>query len=385
MTGETAGIHDCRILVVEDAEPIRRLIGALLAAAGISRVVFAEDGVAALDRLEEFEPHLLVLDMMMPRMDGFELCRRLRADPRWQRLPILVQTALGSPDERTEIFRAGATDVISKPIHGPEFLARTRVHLENRLLIASLLDFQQRLNQDLQLARRMQEDLLPSAALVEELAAGHGLVIQSHFQPSSEIGGDFWGIEDLGRGRVGVFTADLTGHGVSAALNAFRLHTLMRQLAPGAGEPAAHLTALNRHLGGLLPTGQFATLFYGVIDTIADVLTFSSAGAPDPVLVLEEGATFEDGSGLPIGITGEAAYESRRVAFPPGASLLLYSDALLESADESGACLGSNDILALVDQNRFQQAPLAALAAAFRRARPRLADDLTLVWISRSA
>ncbi|MBF0333963.1 MAG: response regulator, partial [Alphaproteobacteria bacterium] len=121
-----------RVLVIEDSETNRRLLDALLRAAGIQTIAFAVDGIDGLEKVESFQPDLVVLDIMMPRMDGFEVCRRLRALPEHRSLPILVQTGLETAQERTEAFRAGATDLVIKPLNGAEFLARVRVHLQNR-------------------------------------------------------------------------------------------------------------------------------------------------------------------------------------------------------------------------------------------------------------
>lgn len=378
------GLRDCRVLVVDDAEAIRRLIGAVLAAAGISSVTYAADGVEALERVGETVPDLVILDIMMPRMDGFEVCRRLRADPRCRRLPILVETALGSPEERTDIFRAGATDVVSKPIHGPELIARVMVHLENRLLVASLENYQDRLKAELGLARSMQEAILPAPAALADVGRRCGLTISGHFEPSSEIGGDHWGLEDLGDGRVAVYTVDFTGHGVTAALNAFRLHSLMHRARPKDDSPAAYLSALNERLAQLLPTGQFATLLYGIVDPAQHLFTYASAAAPNPVVWDGHRALPLDGSGLPAGITPTARYENRVAAFPPGAALLLYSDALLETPDRAGNCLSLEDVAGIMAEAHRHPQPMDGLLAAFRQSRDQPQDDLTVVWLSRS-
>lgn len=382
MTGETS-LRDCRVLVVDDAAPIRNLIGAVLAAAGIKSVIYAGDGVEALERIAEAVPDLVVLDIMMPRMDGFEVCRRLRADPRCRRLPILVETALGSPEERTDIFRAGATDVVSKPIHGPELIARVRVHLENRLLVANLESFQDRLQGELRLARSMQEAILPAKSILADIGQRHALAIRGHFEPSSEIGGDHWGIDDLGGGRIAVYSVDFTGHGVTAALNAFRLHSLMHQTRPEEENPATYLSALNARLVELLPTGQFATLLYGIIDTARDTFTYASAAAPNPVIW--DGSTTRpyDGSGLPAGIVKSARYDTRVVSFPPGAALLLYSDALLETPDHAGNCLSVEGVAEMMEEARRHPEPMDCLLAAFRRNREQPQDDLTMLWLAR--
>ena len=385
-----ADLSACRVLVVDDATGIRKIIGAYLKSAGIVNVEYANDGHDGLAKVDSFEPDLIILDIMMPEMDGFEVCRRLRGDPRTQHLPILVQTALETPSERTAVFRAGATDLITKPIHGPELVARVRVQLENRQLIRSLENYRSSMETELDLARQMQESLLPHNGVKLRLAGSAGLRVESHFQPSAELGGDMWTIHELGDDRIGVASVDFSGHGVTAALNTFRLHTLMHQMPPpDPDQPGAYLAELNRQLVDLLPVHQFATMFYGVIDTRRGVLTYSGAGAPCPIFGSAGGGLDElDASGLPLGITRRATYSDMCVPFPEGSFLLLYSDALVETADLAGGNLGQAELLEMVRASLDDVeagSPLSSLLRRFRDNREPLSDDLTMVWLSHEA
>lgn len=381
----TADLGACRVLVVDDAGPVRELIGAYLGLAGIGRVEYAANGREGLEKAHRFDPDLVILDIMMPEMDGFEVCRRLRADPHYRHLAILVQTALESPQERTEVFRAGATDLVTKPIHGPELIARARVHLENRLMIRDLENYRRTMSADLELARDMQEGLLPDTTCIAEAASRVGLGIWSHFQPSAELGGDMWSLHDLGDGRIGVAMVDFSGHGVSAALNTFRLHSLMRQ-APHFAEPSHYLAHLNGLLVEMLPTQQFATMIYGIVDGRNGTFRYSAAGAPGPLLGVGDKVVQLDASGVPLGITRRVAYTDQTVAFPEGAFLFFYSDALIETADGDGAMLETEDVVAMALAARAeagQGSPLAALLGEFGRARAGVEDDLTLLWLER--
>lgn len=376
-------LSECRVLIVDDSPSFRKIIGAFLRTAGITHVEYACDGIEGLAKVDLFQPDLVILDIMMPKMDGFDVCLRLRADPRYRHLPILVQTALDSPSERTNVFQAGATDLITKPIHGPELIARIRVQLENRLLINSLEDYRRRMKSELELARHMQEALLPdfSGHAKNEIP---GLTVASHFRPSAELGGDMWSLRNLGNGKVGVATVDFSGHGVSAALNTFRLHTLMHQMPPEEQSPSDYLSALNAQLVDLLPTHQFATMFFGIIDLPAGRLTYSGAGAPSPVVGNPQVQVLE-AAGLPLGITRAATYQDRQVDFPPGSFLFLYSDALIETEDNRGNVLEAEDLTAMVSAGlRDGGDPLPGLLRQFGEGRQPPSDDLTLVWLRRA-
>lgn len=137
---------------------------------------------------------------------------------------------------------------------------------------------------------------------------------------------------------------DFSGHGVAAALNAFRFQAFMREDDPLSGDPGAYLGAMNERLLPLLPTGQFATMFYGVADTAAHTLSYACAGAPHPLILRQRGEVeIINGSGMPLGIERHA-YPAQRTGFYPGDIFLLYSDTLLETCSEDSPCMHEQDI-----------------------------------------
>lgn len=320
------------ILVVDDNPVNRHLLVALLQRGGFSTVSTADDGIEALQRMESVQPDLILLDLMMPRMDGFEFCRRLRAEPRWRDVPVLVQSSLNRAEDRAQAFEAGATDYVTKPVNGQELIARVRVHLRNRALLRDLLAFRRRTERELTLARTMQKRLMPSAGRIAEAEATRGVRVAARFVPSSELGGDFWDLRPAADGRLLVYMVDFSGHGVGAALNTFRLHAIVQRMDLASLEPPAFLEALNRRLCSLLPSGQFATMLAGIIDPETDLFTYASAGSTRP-MAWGPGDTaphLGESAGLPLGLLAGATYECRSLPFPPGGRIFLYSDAAIE-------------------------------------------------------
>jgi len=377
-------IADCHILVVDDTDFNRTLIGAILEEAGFHNVAYAKDGFEALEKIAQRTPDLLVLDIMMPGMDGFEVCRRLRADHAYADLPVLVQTALSSSDDRNRAFAAGTTDLISKPLDRAELLARVRIHLENRVLIRSLQLYRARVEGELAMARSMYEHLLPSAALREGLERDSGVEVRSHTVLSSDMGGDLWGVLRLGEGRFGVFLLDMAGRGVSAALNAFRMHTLIHELSDLAEEPAGFLGELNDRAVRLLELGEHAAVLYGVVDAAAGRFHYAGAAGSAPMLLPPDGAPlFGDAAGLPVGIAAGTRYEARELPFPAGSTLLLYSNAVLDALNAPSAHDGLEPVIrrALDGASDRFAAVTAALEQALGEAP---GDDHTLVWLDRA-
>ena len=379
-------LEDSRVLIVDDNEFNRKSLSMLLLRSGIRNLEFAVDGVDGLAKTDSFRPDLILLDVAMPNMDGLEMCRRLRANPRHSDLPILFQTALDSDEEQVACFTAGGNDFISKPIKPGECVARVRHQLERRKLFIDLTAFRERVEKELKHAHAMQMSLLPDPRKVAELGAAHGLGISSHFETSSELGGDLWSVFELDEHRVGILIVDFAGHGITAAINTFRLHTLFDRIPARDLEPAEWLSELNASLKDVLPTGQFATAFYCVLDKRTDVLSFAGAGAPNPILCAGGELTLLDSAGMLLGISRRAKYRTQQVRLPPGGFLVLYSDALIECRDAEGIPFGQDTVLETVRgiAARRPADPVQSLLHPFlaRIARP-LRDDLTLIWINR--
>ncbi|MCQ4162585.1 fused response regulator/phosphatase [Roseomonas sp. GC11] len=379
-------LRNAALLVVDDAPTKRALVSAHLRRAGFHNITLAEDGLQALEALGQASFDLVLLDILMPGLDGFETCRALRRDPRWAELPVLAMTGLEESEERAEIFAAGATDLILKPIHQAELIARMVSHLHNRQLIRGLRDFAERTNAELAAARQMQEALLPGPALLAEMEARYGLRVASRFLPSAELAGDLWGLWPLDGARFGLFALDVVGHGTIAAINAFRLHTLFAQDRSARDEPGLFLEGLNRRLRPLFSTGQFATMFYAVLDVARDAIAYAAAGYTSPVLAGRGGTRLLDGSGLPLGISGSARYETRQATWRQGEALLLYSDALSEATTACGSLLGEEGVrdlcgAAFASGNGAHGMADALAQAASGAHGP--ADDLTLVCLLR--
>ncbi len=378
--------RDATILIADDTMISREIIASYLRSDGFTNLVFAKDGEDALEQANKHNPDLIILDIIMPKMDGYEVCKVLRATPSFAETPIIAQTALEENEGRTRIFEDGATDLILKPLNKAEMIARTRIHLENRLLVKQLQAYQERTQSELEMARDMQEMLIPKAEQYRGIGLDYGMTISASFQMSSELGGDMWGLAPIDDDRLGVYIVDFAGHGLGAALNTFRLHSLIWSDDRHDDDPGAYLESLNRHLKGLLPVGQYATMLYGIINRTAETFRYASAACTSPVLgnVKTGSTTFLDGSGVPLGVIRDARYETRETAFGIDNFLLLYSDALIETVLDDGALLEGERLLHLVQDIISETGGMPDLASHLAdqfmdRAPVKLHDDFTVV------
>ena len=246
----------------------------------------AVDGADALEQLAERLPDLVLTDVMMPRLDGFELLARLREDPRTQRLPVIVLSARAGEEATVEGLDAGADDYLVKPFSGPELLARVHANLEvTRLRDALAAGERDRAREMEDVALTLQRSLLP-----RELPDVLGAELCGRYVPASEsleIGGDFYDATALGDGRVVITIGDVAGHGVLAAAVMGQVRQAVRAYAFEGHPPAALMDRLDL----LVSDSDLAmtTCLCGIFDPATGTLRFSNAGHPPPLIRRADG------------------------------------------------------------------------------------------------
>lgn len=359
------------VLIVDDDAVHRQLLRYTCEHLGVERIFEAGDGLTALEVAGTASPDLVLLDVMMPHLDGIETCRRLRADPRHEHLPILMQTALHDPEMRAGCFAAGATDFVTKPINLAEVVARVRVHLENRRLLRSLEDFHARMKLHLSLVGQLADSVLPGADDLARLQRNTGLSVDAFRRAREEVSGDFWTMRDFGDGRAVIILADAVGHGLAAAINALRVEAVLREL-PQHGVSDL-LAALDDRLAAIDDGRLTAAVAAVDYDAARSVATVCAAGVPTPLLLRDGRVSPVASGGLPVG-TGLFTPRTDSFVLEPGDSLVLYSDGWAAGDPVRAAAI-------LRDASAAGGVPSAAQLASRGGDGP--ADDLTIVILSR--
>lgn len=243
-------------------------------------------------------------------------------------------------------------------------------------------------DEEVRLAQAMQGDLLPTDTELAAMAERYGVRLSGRIETSGMLSGDIWGMRSLDDCRFSLFLADFSGHGLTAALNTFRLHTLMHHMSGWRDRPGQYLGQLNQRLAGLLAVGQYATMLYGVVDVEEGVFTYAAAAAPRPLLVENGAVVAGEGAGLPLGVSKSAAYPERSLPFREGSALFLCSDGLPESPAEDGSTLGPAGMAEMVRQGVARagaDTDVETLLAPFlAKVRRPLRDDLTALCCVRS-
>jgi len=366
--GEKPVARAASILVVDDISANLQVLTGMLKARGY-KVRPVPGGKLALLAARKDPPDLILLDINMPEMNGYEVCQQLKADETLKRIPVIFISALNENLDKVNAFAIGGVDYITKPFQMEELHARVETHLKIRRLQVELEETNSRLEKangrmtrDLEAAAKIQKTFLPRAA--PEVP---GAEFAWGYRPCDELGGDGLNIIPLGDGRVGLFVLDVSGHGVSAALLSV---TLSRLLSPPS-EPSSiliqHRDALDRpdvtppaevadRLNRLFPydpaTEQFATLLYGVLDVSTGDFRHASAGHPGPLHLPAGGfPVILESPGFPIGLA-EEAFGERSVRLAPGDRLYLYSDGLPDAMSPGGERFGDARLLEAIVRGR---------------------------------
>ncbi|MBX3172019.1 MAG: SpoIIE family protein phosphatase [Candidatus Eremiobacteraeota bacterium] len=336
------------ILVVDDTPDNLSLMSGLLKED--YQVKVAPSGERAL-RIASSDkpPDLILLDVMMPEMDGYEVCRRLKDDERTREIPVVFLTAKSEVADETLGFSLGAVDYITKPISPPIVLARVRTQLALKRVSDFLRDqnafletevqrrteellatrlAHQVVERDLKLALRLQRSMLPPARF--EL---QGWGVSAHLEPARTIGGDLYDYFRLGTDRLLFAVGDVSDKGVAAALFMVRVLTLLRWLANSCADPSQVLRQLNEALCKDNDACMFVTLGLGVVHLQTGELVYAHGGHEAPVLVTPGQAPrlLELASGPALGLTDEGEYPLHCLHLEVGQQLLLVSDGVNEA------------------------------------------------------
>lgn len=382
--GQKLDSAEGRILVVDDdLINLQVLINHLTISNYEVRV--ARSGQEAIDILfsDSFQTDLVLLDIMMPVMTGFEVCKILRERFSSYDLPIMMLTARNNPDDIVAGFEVGANDYITKPFDRGELIARVKNFVElkksnekRRRLIE--------LQKDLALAKEIQKQILP-----RELPTPPRLKIAAKYLPMETIGGDYYDFYLIDDNRTGIMVADVAGHGISAALLGAMMKIALSIQHDFAEKPNELLSALNNEMVKYTEN-FFITAQYLVIDTVLDECFFSSAGHWPAILIRRNDNSIVPlhTRGRPIGTSQSMDFSLAKHSLSRGDRIFIYTDGILECRNRSGELFGSERLHQLLfDTNDLS--PEEALQAIITRvsrwtgriSEDRFDDDVCIVCI----
>ena len=382
-----------RVLVVDDNEMNRDLLARRLQREG-HQVELAVDGVDALAKLNAGAFDLVLLDIMMPGMDGYQVLAQLKADEALRHVPVMLISALDDTDSVVKGLALGADDYLPKPFNPHILRARVNASLARKHLRDCEQLYARSLEREMDIARDIQAGFLP-----DQLPVIAGWDLAACFQPARRVGGDFYDAFVLHDGqRIGVVVADVCDKGVGAALFMALVRSLVRAFAErmdflgadAAGQVCELVTHVNSYIARTHGrTSMFATLFFAILDPADGALLYVNGGHEAPVISGESGVRARlVPTGPAVGMLPDMVFRVARQAIEPGETLLIYTDGVTDARNAQAVSFAEERLLALLASGAESAATMVeavqTAVVAHAGAADRF-DDMTMLAVHRAA
>jgi sigma-B regulation protein RsbU (phosphoserine phosphatase) len=339
-----------RILVVDDNPANCETLSRRLNKQGHETAV-AHHGEAALGILRAEKFDLVLLDILMPGIDGYAVLQEMKSDHALRHIPVIMISALDEIDSVVHCIESGAEDYLSKPFNPTLLRARIGASLEKKALrddeqrhLRVIEETQERLKHELDEAARYVRSIIPEPITTP-------VQIDWRYIPSTELGGDAFGYHMINDSHLAIYLLDVCGHGVGASLLSVTAMNVIRSGSLAGTnflKPSEVLFALNEAFPMERQNNMYFTIWYGVYDTVARVLTHASGGHPPALLFDGTRMTDVRAPGLLIGAMEGAEFQSESMEVAPGAELFVFSDGVYEVKNTEGGMVSFEDFRQVV-------------------------------------
>jgi sigma-B regulation protein RsbU (phosphoserine phosphatase) len=371
------------ILLVDDNPTNLQVLFQTLDGVGCKLLV-AKNGEMALSIANKARPDLILLDIMMPDIDGYEVCRQLKSVPATSDIPVIFLSALGDTEDKVKGLQLGAVDYITKPFQPDEVIARVNTHLTIHRLKREVESRKDQLEHELKVVSEVQQKLLP-----KQLPAIDGFKLAAHYETSRYAGGDYYDIIELPDNHWGFLIADAEGHSAPAAVLMAMTCALFRAYPDTTTDPAKMLHYLNEHLCKVAEP-SFMTALYAVYDANQKTMRIARAGQPLPMIYRfseKQAVEFPCPGVYPLGIEPyEIEIPVTETKLEAGDRFLVYTDGVSERFNTEEDIYGEKRVLRLlaidsVDNPRDVLAAIMADVERFAGERPADDDQALLLGI----
>lgn len=332
------------ILLVDDNITSLKQAAALLRDA--YKVTMVKSGEQALEFLEKYTPHLILLDIEMPDMDGFETIQRIKLDERFRKIPVIFLTGNHDTATETKGFECGAADFITKPYSQEVMLHRISLQIQLASYQNRLETEKERMTAELDVATKIQASMLPQHF---EIFEKKGLFsVYANMEPAREVGGDFYDCFQVDDDHMAVAIADVSGKGVPAALFMVIAKTLIKTKAKGILSPGRVLEEVNREIYDTNEEDMFVTLFLGILELSTGKFVCANAGHNPPIHLHKDGRAeyFSIKQNFILGVMPGMTFEENVVQLEENDKIFLYTDGITEAIDEKNEFYGEERLLA---------------------------------------
>jgi sigma-B regulation protein RsbU (phosphoserine phosphatase) len=340
-----AALTGARILVVDDVEDNRHLLTRRLNREGYRDIVTAADGEEALALMAASPFDLVLLDVMMPRCDGYQVLERMRAGGQLHEVPVIVISALNEMDSVVRCIQLGAVDYLPKPFNPTLLRARVSATLEQKALRDAVRAHLKRIEDELETARKLQMSMVPS--VFPPPSPERPLEIFAMMEPAREVGGDLYDFFPTEDGRLAFAIGDVSGKGIAPAMfmartkNLLRVITGLLQNGEGITDPGAIVSRVNRELCEDNDMMMFVTLLFGLIDPRSGRVMFCNAGHDPAYRIGPQGVALVEGpQGIALGVHAAFEFRTGALSLAPGEALYLYTDGITEATAPDDSMFG---------------------------------------------
>lgn len=334
------------IVIVDDNETNLVIIEKILRKAGYHHLVLLSSAKELYQFLGMDSPtageapvDLILMDVMMPEIDGVEACRTVLKQERLRDLPIIFVTAMGDSYKMAEALDAGALDYVMKPINKVELLARIRSALRLKQEKDLRKERDKRIQNELALAKQVQRSMLSSPI------RDQAIEISAVYEPSSELAGDLYAWYPIAPNRYGVILLDMMGHGISSSLVCMYMYAVLKDTIMGISEPKAVMEELNRRMNQLQMSDSlinyYFTAIYLVLDTEKRTIQYVNAGHPAGIALVDGKVVMLDEGCCALGFFETVEIVQGEISYNEEARLILFTDGLVESLEE---CLADGTV-----------------------------------------
>lgn len=324
--------------------------------------ITANNGQAALDKVQADSPELVLLDIMMPVMDGFEVLARLKANPSTRDIPVIIISASNDLQNVVKGIQLGAEDYLPKPFEPTLLCARISSSLEKKHLRDLEQLYLKGLERELEIAREIQMGFLPT-----ELPKINGWEIAAYFKAAREVAGDFYDAFLLPNGNLVCVIGDVCGKGVGAALFMTLFRSLIRATCTtdyfANRKDAQALTPTERlqHVISFTnkyivethgDTGMFSTVFIGILDLEVGTLSYINCGNEPPLVSGKDGTvTALLPTGPVVGVFPDAQFFVKEIRMENDDLLLAFTDGIPDSKNPDEEFFGNTRLIAILKEH----------------------------------
>lgn len=317
--------HQCliSILIIDDEEINVLLLEETLSLSGY-KTISATNGYDGRTLAQQELPDLILLDISMPKEDGFEVLAKLKLNSKTSHIPVIFLTASTDVEKKLKGFELGAVDYITKPFHSKEVVARINLHLKLSRATNAVIENQ---------ASKIQQIVEAQTNFLVQPESFPGAKFSIFYQSLQEAGGDFYDVIPISKNITCYCVADISGHDIGSSFMTSALKALLKQNVSLIYTPRETMEMINAIMFEIMPPGQFITACIAILNRETGTLTVSNAAHPPLLHVPKSGPPkLIECNGDALGVFKNVSFDMQTISVAAEDKLFLYTDGLIERA-----------------------------------------------------